>query len=362
MLTTHLHNTAQAIRSTSAILSTSAESTLTCGLKILAAVLAVTGTAPALAQTALPIDSEDKHLGVATCAGSTCHGTPKPFEDSPVLQNEFITWHREDQHAQAYKVLLNEQSRRIARSLGLDNAHTAKECLVCHTDYVAEEARGRRYQLSDGVGCEACHGGAERWLGLHVTGAGTHEENVQAGLYPTEDPSARATLCLSCHLGNVGQRRIDHRIMGAGHPRLSFELDTFTIIEPWHFKIDDDYGKRKPVFSHAEIWALGQLSAAATFLDSLVNSKHKGIFPELVYFDCQSCHHPMAYGDLFKHPKRGWTPRRTTGLGPGVVRLNDATLLMVASIARGVSRQSGTDVRGALKALHLATGQGWGQT
>ncbi|MBT6278160.1 MAG: hypothetical protein HOI95_29005 [Chromatiales bacterium] len=312
-------------------------------------------------QAQLPIDSTDKHLGVATCAGSTCHGAAEPFKDSPVLQNEFVTWHGQDKHAQAYKVLLSPQSKRIAVNLGIGDAHTAKECLVCHTDYVDEAARGKRFQLSDGVGCEACHGGAEKWLGLHVTGEVSHEQNVKAGLYPTENPTARASLCLSCHLGNVGQRVITHRIMGAGHPRLSFELDTFTIIEPLHFVVDDDYAKRKPLMSSAQVWALGQLSAASTFLETLGSSKHQGIFPELVYFDCQSCHHPMSYGDVMKHPGRGWSSTGS-GLGPGVVRLNDSTLLMVTAIAAGVSREMSVATSKALRKLHRATTVNWGAT
>ena len=313
-------------------------------------------------QPVLPIDSKDTHLGVATCAGSTCHGAPKPFDTSTVLQNEFVTWHREDQHAQAYKTLLTEQSKRIASNLGLENAHTAKECLVCHTDYVSEDLRGKRFQVSDGVGCEACHGGAKRWLGLHVTGEASHEDNIKAGLYPTEDPAARATLCLSCHLGTSGDRQITHRIMGAGHPRLSFELDTFTIIEPAHYAVDKDYGERKAVFNSAQTWVQGQLAASSSFLDQMANSKHQGIFPELVFFDCQGCHHPMSYGNVDKHPGRGWAPRSSTGLGPGVVRLNDSALLLVTAVAYGDSEKAGDNVREGIRALHQATTQGWPAT
>jgi len=33
--------------------------------------------------------------------------------------------------------------------------------------------------------------------------------------------------------------------MGAGHSRLAFELDTFTILQPAHFRVDEDYIERK---------------------------------------------------------------------------------------------------------------------
>src|SRR5690606_27638381 len=109
--------------------------------------------------------------------------------------------------------------------------------LGCHATFVPAEKRGKRFALSDGVGCESCHGPASRWLGQHVTGEASRAENIAVGMYPTEEPAARAELCLTCHLGTA-DRFASHRLMGAGHPRLSFELDTFTRIQPAHFRID----------------------------------------------------------------------------------------------------------------------------
>src|SRR5277367_6307094 len=123
------------------------------------------------AQTPPPVPQfgDTTHLGVTTCSGSTCHGAIEPFRKSNVAQNEYITWLQKDKHARAYKVLFDERSVRIARNLGLPNAHTAEICLNCHADNPAH--RGRQFQLSDGVGCEACHGGAAGWLGTHISGA-----------------------------------------------------------------------------------------------------------------------------------------------------------------------------------------------
>ena len=171
-------------------------------------------------------------------------GRTAPLKDSRVQQNEFIIWHREDKHAKAYTVLFNDASKRMARNLGIKAAHTDKLCLDCHADNIPAEHRGKRFQIDDGVGCETCHGGGERYLGPHVSGTRTHAENVKLGLYPAEEPEARATLCLSCHLGTK-DKLATHRIMGAGHPRISFELDTFTHIQPMHFKLDKDYRSGK---------------------------------------------------------------------------------------------------------------------
>ncbi len=303
-----------------------------------------------LASPPLPPSGDDMHLGVATCAGSTCHGAIEPFANSPVLQNEFITWQRKDSHSEAYSVLLNDQSKRIARNLGLKSAQTAKICLDCHADNVPDGKRGKRFQISDGVGCETCHGGAERYLGSHVSGQVTHQKNIEGGLFPTEDPLERARLCLSCHLGN-DDKFATHRIMGAGHPRLSFELDTFTAIQPAHFLVDDDYQERKGAWSNVQTWAIGQTLATRQYLQQLSSSKRmdKGLFPELAFFDCHSCHHSMK--------QQRWASRDSVGLEPGSIRLNDGNILMAREVASVVDAGLAKQISQQMRTLHQASQQ-----
>ena len=152
-------------------------------------------------------------------------------------------------------------------------------------------------------------GGAKSWLGPHVSG-NTHAQNIEQGLYPLEDPVARARLCLHCHMGTK-DKPIDHRIMGAGHPPLEFELDTFTNIQPGHFRVDKDYRERKTYAPGAKVWAIGQLLAAETFLTGLLSERFadRGMFPELVFFDCNACHHAMQQ------------PRWNAGVGADSVRI-----------------------------------------
>jgi hypothetical protein len=312
---------------------------------ILVLVLAFSGIGLASGQTILPQNAKDIHIGVTSCAGSTCHGATTPWAGSTVLQNEYMTWEQHDPHSKAYNVLLNKTSKKIAKNLGIANAHEAKICLDCHADNVPENKRGRVFQLSDGVGCEACHGGGERWLGLHVSGVGTHQDNVKAGLYPTENPVKRAELCMSCHFGDE-TKFVTHRIMGAGHPRMSFELDTFTAVQPAHYKIDDDYRKRKVVANGMQTWAIGHAIALESRIDALLDTKRNrdGIFPELVLFDCQACHHSLM--------EQKWQPRTGTGLGPGVVRFNDSNLLMLQIILTNIDQQKGALLLQQTKMLH----------
>jgi hypothetical protein len=301
----------------------------------------------------LPQYGTDVHLGVGSCAGSTCHGAVEPWKGSTVQQNEYVIWTRKDKHAKAYEVLLNDRSKRIARNLGLPDAHTAALCLDCHADNVAADKRSKQFQISDGVGCESCHGGASRWLGIHVSGQAGHQDNVNLGMYPSEDPVARAQLCLSCHFGDE-RKFVTHRMMGAGHPRMSFELDTFTAIQPAHYRIDADYAKRKKVASGVQTWAIGQALALAQSMDALADAKRgrDGIFPELVLFDCHACHHSMS--------ELRWQARASTGLGPGLVRLNDANAVMLAAITARVAPELRQRLSQQMLSLHGAVSQGRG--
>jgi hypothetical protein len=303
----------------------------------------------ARAQT--PQYGQDLHIGVTSCAGSTCHGATTPWENSTVLQNEYVTWSQKDEHSKAYATLLNEDSKRIAANLGLPNAHEADLCLDCHADNTPKDKRGRFFQISDGVACESCHGGAQRYLGIHISGAANHQDNLNAGMYPTEDPVKRAELCLSCHFGD-DKKFVTHRIMGAGHPRMSFELDTFTAIQPAHFEIDNDYRKRKAVANGVRTWAIGQAIALKRRVDAAADPQRgwDGLFPELVLFDCQACHHPLTAPT--------WQPRPSTGLPSGVVRFDDSNALMLGIIADHVDSDLGATLKQQMKALHASTLEG----
>lgn len=300
-------------------------------------------------QAKMPLVDGELHLGVASCAGSTCHGAAAPLPGSNVLQNEFITWQQKDKHHKAYEVLLNDRSKRIARNLGLEAAHTAKLCLDCHADNPPSDKRHTTFQITDGVTCESCHGGAGRWIGTHIVPAATHANNVRNGLFPTDDPVERARLCLSCHFGDE-TRFVSHRIMGAGHPRMSFELDTFTALQPAHFVIDRDYRQRKQVASGIQTWAIGQAMSINVMLDTMLDPERgvDGLFPELVVFDCHACHTPMSALD--------WAPRKgTAALGPGTPRFNDANLLMLQVITDYIDGELGNQLRAKTSALHTAT-------
>ena len=298
----------------------------------------------------LPQDAPQDHLGVATCASGVCHGSVRARTATDVAQNEYVIWSRRDRHRAAYNTLLTDESKAIARKLGLKGAHTADMCLDCHADNVAEEHRGERFQITDGVGCEACHGGAETYISTHVDDAASHASNISDGMYPTADPRARAKLCLSCHLG-TSEKMATHDIMGAGHPRISFELDTFGWLQPAHYVLDDDYKAEKWAGSSVELWTVGQIEAARQTLGLIQNRlRDGGIFPELALFDCHSCHHPMS--------DKRWAQTGRAGLPPGSVRLNDANFVMLFAIANVLDKGLEREIRQGLRQLHQGVNKG----
>jgi hypothetical protein len=279
----------------------------------------------------LPDKSRDKTLGVVTCASSLCHGSIASWNGSPVNQNEYVVWSRLDKHARAYNLLLN---------------------LDCHAHVPANAAPA--HKVSDGIGCEGCHGPAERWIASHTEPEASHRANLANGLYPSDQPLARARLCLSCHFGTA-DKYVSHRIMAAGHPRMSFEMETFTNLQPAHFRIDADYIARKGNVDGVRIWAIGQAVAVGTQIDILLDPRRgrDGAFPELTLFDCHACHHPMS--------DTRWKPVGTFGrsISPGLVRLNDSSMLMLRLILRQIDPALGERfVQGVVQLNHAVAGTG----
>lgn len=290
----------------------------------------------------------DVHQGVVTCAGGTCHGMTKAFKDIPIRQDEYLTWLQKDAHARAYSTLLNERSRRIGRNLGITPEKDAG-CLSCHADHPPVVERGERFQISDGVGCESCHGGSQRWLSEHARPGITLEEKIQLGMTPLWKPAVRAATCLQCHQGDAAHP-ITHAMMAAGHPPLLFELDTFSTLQPPHEERDEDYVRRKGAQDPARNWAVGQAVAGRSFLNGLQGKRlNQGLFPELMHFDCNACHHSLD--------AQRWTPGRSASLPPGAVPLADSHLYWLGVWMEIVSPDLHTRWQPLWRAVQVAQNQ-----
>lgn len=269
------------------------------------------------------------HEGVATCASTTCHGAARPLAGTPVLQNEYVTWSTFDPHATAFRTLRDERSAAIARRLGIGPADRAPACLACHAEVVPGGQRGAKFQQDDGIGCEACHGAAGNWLATHDDGTPeSRAASRRAGLRALNEPAVRGATCIACHAGSA-DRTATHAMMAAGHPRLSFELDTFT--ELWrtsggreHYRRDADYAARKPEPGPASVWLTGLVLASAASVDQLEAAVGRGALPEFAAFNCYSCHRDMGLAR--------WRERTApAGAMPGALRINDSALRLLAT-------------------------------
>lgn len=320
---------------------------------IIVLLLALAALIAAALFSASPAQSQgtgaSRFVGVASCAGSTCHGRMEG-DGSVVRQDELMKWQEPSTpggaHSRAWDVLNNGRSQFIARNLGIGDPSKAPMCLGCHSDTAKA---GASAVLSDGVTCESCHGAAGGWISSHYAGVGTtvdpdremrqkHLANLSLGLKKLEDPVVRSGVCVDCHFGAAGEGQfVTHRIMAAGHPRISFELDLFSSLQA-HHQEDADYGWRKygsggARTDHVQMWAVGQATALERSL-SLFQSRRgtEGIFPEFYFLDCHSCHRRIY--DQAKPVKTSLDNPDRDPLPEGFPPYNDENLIMLAAAAR----------------------------
>ncbi|WP_324261540.1 multiheme c-type cytochrome [Altererythrobacter sp. H2] len=329
-------------------------------LLLLAAAIAL------LVQPGSPIQAQGagaRYEGVASCAGSTCHGRAEG-NGAVVRQDEIATWQEPSSvagaHSRAFAVLASPRGKQIADSLGLGPATSAPACLGCHATYEPGSAKGARFQISDGVGCESCHGPSSGWLASHYAKPATHAANIAAGLVPLERPQVRAKVCLDCHFGSTGAGQfVTHSMMAAGHPRVSFELDLFSALQQHHDE-DGDYAARKGKTDNVRLWAVGQAEAVARSTDLFARPGFgaEGVFPQYYFYDCHSCHRSINDG-----PQRKLTFETNPGrpIPFGQAPYNDENIIMLSAIAKAFVPGRAAQFETASKDFHRAMGQGRGE-
>jgi hypothetical protein len=302
--------------------------------------------------------------GVASCAGSTCHGRAEG-NGAVVRQDEIATWQEPSSpagaHSRAHAALGGRRGQQIAASLGLGNAQSAPACLGCHATNAPVGQRGAKFTLTDGVGCESCHGASGgTWLAEHYALPATHASNVAAGLTPLDNAKARAGVCLDCHYGSSKPGQfVTHAMMAAGHPRVSFELDLFSALQQ-HHNIDADYNRRKAGPDSLRFWAVGQAEAVrrATSLFAQPKFAYEGAFPQFYFYDCHSCHRTITDG-----PQRKLTFESNPGrpIPFGNPPFNDENIIMLQAVAGALVPGEAGAFQAAARDFHKAMGAGPGE-
>lgn len=141
-----------------------------------------------LLSSASAAEKQRGFVGVSKC--KTCH-------KSETQGKQFVIW-SESQHAKAYATLGGDKAKAIAKEKGIDDPQKADACLKCHVTGhgVAAELLGDKYDMTEGVGCESCHGAGEDYRSKKtmvavITG---EIEPASVGLVlPTEK------VCVTCH-------------------------------------------------------------------------------------------------------------------------------------------------------------------
>ncbi len=257
--------------------------------------------------------------GASSCSGSNCHsgGTPRPGE--VFLATEWDLWWDRGQgsHFRAFKTLSSDRSERMAKILyGADAvAREAAQCRACHALDAPKERQGGRFDIEDGVTCEACHGRSEKWLGPHQNADQwrrkmTAQQREAAGFLDLRDVVRRAEKCLECHAGTE-EKRASHALMAAGHPTITLDLATDLFSVPLHWKDRQSYlSESEGSWYHARVWAVGQAVALRESVRRLAVWAASDDPPDLTLFECYACHHDLD-------ESKNWRQRRGFEKTPG---------------------------------------------
>lgn len=94
--------------------------------------------------------AEQGFVGVKKCG--TCH------KKDPI-GNQLAAW-KATKHATAFETLASEQAKKWAAEKGIDDPQKADDCVKCHVTAhgAAPERLSRKFDPTDGVQCEGCHG------------------------------------------------------------------------------------------------------------------------------------------------------------------------------------------------------------
>jgi hypothetical protein len=192
---------------------------------------------------ASPSPDHGRIVGALSCQSSLCHGGASPS------RYQYTIWYHNDRHSQAYAALVSSYGVNMAKALGIASPTTDVTCAACHAPLALPGADvARTADVTEGVSCEVCHNGAASWLRSHTRADYTYANRVTAGLADLRDTFVRANTCVQCH------QAIDPKLIHAGHPALTFELDGQTASEPRHWKEKSDW-------FGAKAWLVGQAVA-----------------------------------------------------------------------------------------------------
>lgn len=242
-----------------------------------------------------------------------------------------------DPHKRASEVLEQPLGKRMANVLAEHSSDRESwkggvrndlRCTSCHGGIIKPDTNQKG--LSAGLSCFACHqqpaeaGKREmtNWVLRHAEQEEvpnsklttwrklSNNEKKGRGFRPLHDPAERATMCLSCHIGNASEGKfVTHEMYAAGHPPLvGIELAKFSedAYAEAHWLSPKDKRKADAGFANDSAEFRVQLAAHGS-IDALkrqaelaeASTKPKPAFKHIVcgdysFHDCASCHHDLS--------------------------------------------------------------------
>lgn len=259
----------------------------------------------------------------ASCSTATCHGAV-PGRGEP-WRSSASTFQTHDPHTDAYRVLWNDQSRRIVNALDPAAADSdavyrnvlGARCVSCHAtvdERIVDPGGFDDLHTLGGVSCESCHGPAEGWLAAHrdvdwpQLGLARYEQPYN--MLPTESLDQRAAGCMRCHVGSRTAdglvRDMNHDLIAAGHPVLRFDFASYLQSLPAHWDVAEEHERVTEAGGWEQVYAIGRREA---LLAMLRLSRERSLeaaadrtsvpYPELSESDCFACHRSLESPDRY---------------------------------------------------------------
>ncbi|MFN0019682.1 MAG: cytochrome c3 family protein [Pirellulaceae bacterium] len=288
--------------------------------------------------SAQPTRKDNHFVGTQSCSATGCHGAAKGND----LTTAYSRFTANDPHTRAFLLLYTEPSLDIFRRLTnqpqakLEDAayfdFLQQKCVGCHATPPPDSGKANRAEsFAAGISCESCHEPAASWEYTHFN----RKAKKSSDMRNLTDLSTRATACAECHIGpqiTSGKTYdVNHDLIAAGHPRLTFEFESQLANLPSH------WSAAKDVKSHFETWRIGELATAAQ-QDKLHAARPAYEFASHRCFDC---HHGLtpkpALGRIAFPPFSGLSQQERTRLTnlPNNQKAHTAIVLEMSNLASG---------------------------
>jgi len=139
-------------------------------------------------------DDEKKHVFIGVKKCGMCH-------KKDAKGNQLKKW-KESSHAKAFKDLSSKKGLEYAKAAGVEGkAEESDACLSCHSTGhgAAAELFDKKFDVSKGVQCEACHGAGKDYKSKKTME--DKAKSMKMGLADLSDKKVVEATCAKCHNG-----------------------------------------------------------------------------------------------------------------------------------------------------------------